>query len=313
MLTQKQIYKLAIKLGTESDLRGKRQVKKYLDKIKKKFQKLPSQEKKFFDKEKLTNPYADSRILVETKKPIKKILVGIDIGVSELLLAKELGVDLVISHHPLGQALACLHEVMDLQIEVLSQYGVPINIAEGLFKLRISEVSRLISPQNHNRVVDAAKLLKIGLMCIHTPADNLVAQFLKEKIEKKKPEIIEELLELLLNIPEYQEAKKLGVGPRLFAGDKENYCGKIAVTEITGGTEGSPQIYEKLAQAGIGTVIGMHMSEEHKKEAEAAHINAVICGHASSDSIGINLFLDHLEKNNIQIIPCSGFIRFSRN
>jgi hypothetical protein len=51
-----------------------------------------------------------------------------------------------------------------------------------------------------------------------------------------------------------------------------------------------------MAQAGIGTVIGMHMSEEHKKEAEAANINVVIAGHISSDSIGMNLFLDE-QKN----------------
>jgi len=85
------------------------------------------------------------------------------------------------------------------------------------------------------------------------------------------------------------------------------------VTEITGGTEGSPKLYEKMAQVGIGTVIGMHISEEHKKEAEAANLNVVIAGHMSSDSLGVNLFLDELEKQGIEIIPCSGLIRVSRN
>jgi len=32
----------------------------------------------------------------------------------------------------------------------------------------------------------------------------------------------------------------------------------------------------------------------------------------SSDSLGVNLFLDELEKRGIEIIPCSGFIRVSR-
>jgi len=56
----------------------------------------------------------------------------------------------------------------------------------------------------------------------------------------------------------------------------------------------------------------MHISEEHKKEAEAANINVVIAGHISSDSLGMNLFLDELEKRDIEIIPCSGLIRISR-
>ena len=306
----KQIYNLAIKLGTEADLRGKAKVKKYLARQKEKYQKLSLEKKKEFDQERLTNPYSDTRILVETKKPIKKILAGIDIDVGELLLAKELGnIDLIISHHPHGQALANLDDVMQLQAEVLAQYGVPINVAEGLLKPRISEVSRLISPANHNRVVDAAKLLDFGFVCIHTAADNLVADFLDKKIKKAQLEYVSDVLKLLKEISEYKEAIKIGVGPRLFAGDEENRTGQIAITEITGGTEGSPKIYEKMAQAGIGTIVGMHMSEEHKKEAEAAHINVIVAGHMSSDSIGMNLFLNQLKKQGIKIIPCAGLIR----
>jgi len=69
---------------------------------------------------------------------------------------------------------------------------------------------------------------------------------------------------------------------------------------------------EKMAQAGIGTVIGMHMGEEHRKEAEKYHINVVIAGHMASDSLGINLFLDDLEKKGIEVVPMSGLIRIKR-
>jgi len=116
----------------------------------------------------------------------------------------------------------------------------------------------------------------------------------------------------LEQIPEHREAMKIGAGPKIFVGSKERRCGKIALTEITGGTEGSPKLYEKMAQVGIGTVVGMHISEEHKKEAENSNINVVIAGHMSSDSLGMNLYLDELEKEGIEIIPCSGLIRISR-
>jgi hypothetical protein len=98
----------------------------------------------------------------------------------------------------------------------------------------------------------------------------------------------------------------------LFVGSEDNRAGKIALTEITGGTEGNSKLFEKLSQAGIGIVIGMHLSEEGRKEAEKAHINIVIAGHISSDSLGMNLFLDELEKKGIEIVPCSGLIRYSR-
>ena len=307
------IYKLAVEKGISADLRGKERIEKLLKEKKEKFEKLSEKEKEFFDKDSLWNPYADTRILNLTEnKEVKKVLVGIDIEGEEIFLAKELGVDLVISHHPLGKALAGLPEVMDLQIFVLSLYGVPINVAQNLLKERISEVARGVAPLNHQKVIDLANLLKINLMCTHTAADNLAAQYLKEIIEKENPEKVKDLLNILEEIPEMREAKKIKAGPQIFLGSKENYCGKIALTGITGGTEGAPELYEKLYQFGIGTVVEMHMSPRHHEKAKRGLINAVISGHICSDSLGMNLFLDELEKKGIEIIPCGGLIRKRR-
>ncbi|MFH1643278.1 MAG: Nif3-like dinuclear metal center hexameric protein [Patescibacteria group bacterium] len=310
------IYNLAIKMGIGADFRSKEKIEIFLERKKDKFEKLSEVEKNEFDQDSLENPYSDSRILnVSDDKEIKKILIGVDVDPSEILLAKELGdIDLIISHHPLGSALANLADVMELQCDVLNQYGVPINVAEALMKKRISEVARGVNVINHQRTVDAAKLLGFNLMCIHTPCDNLAANFLKDRVSSlDEHSRIEDIMKILKEIPEYEESIKLGNGPKIFVGNKDNRCGKIAVTEITGGTEGSPELYEKMAVAGIGTIISMHMSEERKKKAEEAHVNVVIPGHISSDSLGINLFLDELEKQGIEIVACSGVIRHSRN
>lgn len=310
----REIYNLAVQMGISADLRGKDSVAKVLQRTKEKYEKLSPKDRGDFDLESLENPYSDTRVLnIADDREIKKIMVGIDIEPAEILMAKELGgIDMIISHHPLGKALANLHDVMALQAEVLSLYGVPINVGEGLMREKISEVARGINKVNHQRTVDAAKLLGFNLACCHTVCDNLVAKFLKEKIEAAKLSRLEDIINLLKEIPEYKEAGKIGVGPKIFVGSPDASSGKIAITEITGGTEGSPKLYEKMAHAGVGTVIGMHVSEEHKKEAEAAHINVVIAGHMSSDSIGVNLFLDELEKRGIEIVPCSGLIRVKR-
>jgi len=310
----KDIYNLAIKMGIESDFRGTEGVQKLLNSKKQKFDKLGEKEKEEFDKDALENPYLDSGVYnISDDKEIKKVLVGIDIGPEEILIARELGdIDLVIAHHPVGKGLAQLADVMELQADVYNYYGVPINVAEGLMKERISEVARGVNASNHQRTVDAAKLMGVNLVNFHTPCDNLAAKFLKNFIEGKKPERIGELINILKEIPEYKEAMKIGVGPKIFVGSSDNHCGKIALTEITGGTEGSGKLFEKMAQAGVGTVIGMHISEDNKKDAEAANVNIVIAGHISSDSLGVNLFMDELEKQGIEIVPCSGFTRFSR-
>ena len=72
-------------------------------------------------------------------------------------------------------------------------------------------------------------------------------------------------------------------------------------------------IYEKLAIAGVGTIVGMHAAEDHRKECVKHHLNLVIAGHMSSDSLGMNLFLDELEKRGVKIIAASGLIRVSRS
>ena len=309
-----EIFNLFLQKGIEADFRGKEGIEKLLERKKKLFDALSQDQKDEFDQESLTNPYMDSGIFnISDDREIKKVLVGIDMEPAEVLLAKHLGdIDLAIAHHPEGRGLAQLADVMHLQADVLNQYGVPINVAESLMRVRISEVARGVNAINHQRAIDMARILGINFMATHTPADNLAAKFVKNLLEEKNPEYVGDILKVLKEVPEYKEAIKIGVGPKVFVGSAENRAGKIAVTEFTGGTEGSPKLYEKMSQAGIGTVIAMHTSEEHRKEAEAAHINIVIAGHMSSDSLGMNLLMDELEKKGIEIVPCSGFTRFKR-
>ncbi len=312
-MTVQEIYKLAIELGIKNDLRTKSDIQKILKRTKEKFEKLDAKKKKEFDEEKLWNPYSDTRVHFDSGKKVKKILAGIDIGTGEVMLADRLGgIDLILGHHPLGKGLSNLDEVMHMQADILSNYGIPINIAESVMKPRISEISRAVNPANVNQSIDAAKLVKISIMNVHTPADNMVVNYLNKKINAKKFDYVGEIIEFLKEIPEYKQAIGYGQGPTLFTGHEDNHCGKIALTEITGGTEGSPKMYEYLSRAGVGTIISMHQSEEHKKAAEKAHINVIIAGHISSDNIGMNLFLDELEKRGIKIVTCSGITRIKR-
>lgn len=315
VMTIKQIYNLAIEMGVIADPRGKAGVKKWLEREKKIYNKLSKEEKVFFDLERLTNPYSDSRLHYGAlDQQVKTVLAGIEIGEAEIALISSLNIkpDLIIIHHPVGKAYAAITEVMSMQADIVASYGVPINVAEGIMRDRIEKVGRLISPINHMRSVDAAKLAKIAYLNIHTPCDNLVSDFLGQLMTKKGPETIGEIIEILREIPEYKSATFNNAGPMVFAGNPENQAGKIVPFDITGGVEGAKEIYPELACAGVGTIIGMHMKEENRDEAIKNHLNVVIAGHISSDSIGMNLFLDRLEKKDITIITCGGLIRVVR-
>ncbi len=314
----KDIYQFAINWGITADPRGKDRVQKELETVKKDYKELKPEDKKYFDQERLKNPYADTRVLYgDAEMDVKRILVGIDIEIGEVLLAERLNdrgqkVDLIISHHPEGRALAGFYEVMHMQADILNKFGVPINVAEGILRERIKEVERRIMPVNHNRAVDVARLLDIPMMCIHTPADNGVTRYLQDTIERQAPDTVGQVLDLVFELPEYQHAAQNNAPPTILVGSKKNRCGKVFV-DMTGGTGGSKEAFEKLAKTDIGTVVGMHIGEDHYKEAEKNHINVIIAGHIASDNLGMNLMLDKLmQKEELEMVCCSGFKRVKR-
>lgn len=314
------LYRKAIKIGTQNDLRGKEEIKKTLDEEKEKFKKLKDDEAEYYDKDRLFNPFSDTRVLNgDLNKDIKKVIVGIDMQVGEILLTyllnKDLDqkIDLIVSHHPEGYALAQLYDVMKLQADLLANYGITISVAEQLMQERISEIERRLMPVNHNRAVDVARVLRIPMMCIHTPGDNCVTNYLKKTFEKEKPYKLKDLINLLKKIPEYKKLAKMQVPPKIVSGSENNKCGKIVV-EMTGGTEGSKEIFDKYVQSGVSTLVGMHLSEEHLKNAKNANLNVIIAGHISSDVLGLNLLFDEVEKEGkLEFVSVSGFERIRRN
>jgi len=316
-MTLGELYEKAVAIGISNDPRGVDIVNNELSSVKKNFEGLKDRDKEFFDRENLKNPYSDSRILYGNgDEEIKTILAGIDIEVGEVLLADHLRsrgrtVSMLLSHHPEGRAYAHLYDVMRMQSDVLHRFGVPINIAEDLMEGRIKEVERRLMPVNHTRAVDAARLLDIPFMCLHTPADNMVASYLQGLFDEKKPYKIEDVIDLLLEIPEYRNAKKLGAGPKVLIGSEKRKAGKVFV-DMTGGTEGSKKIFSSLTTGGVSTIVAMHLSEDHRKEAEKNHLNVVIAGHIASDNVGVNLLLDSILDDTVEVIECSGFSRVRR-
>lgn len=318
MATLKELYEFAVQEGMKEDPRSSAELKKKLEDIKKKFEKLDKSEKELFDKERLWNPFDDSRILFDVGGSVKTIMVGVDVEVGEVVLADRLRekgtkIDALIAHHPEGRALAGLYGVMDLQIDTLAASGVPIAHAGAYTHERIADVNRGVSGINHTRTEDAAKLVGISLACFHTITDNHVHSFLHGLFEKEKPKTVKDVYNLLLKIPEYRWAVEKDAGLKLFSGSMENPAGKIHL-EMTGGTEGSEKVYEKLANAGVGTLVCMHIGEKQFEEAKKNNLNVFVAGHMSSDSLGMNLLMDKMEKKfGLKIIECSGFKRVRRH
>lgn len=311
-----ELFKIGIEAGKKIDPRKER-VEEVLEENKKAFEK--AEKKENFDESFLWNPFGDSNILYKAlDDDIKTIAVGIDIEAQELLLAdrlKEKGekIDLVIAHHPEGKGLQELYKMVRIQEDILLEAGVNVSSAEKMINESFTKYSRTLMGLNYNRAVDTAKLLGLNFINFHTPADNMVHNFLTELMKEKKPYKLKDVISVLLEVEEYKVAAKNQNGPKIISGSEESRVGKIYI-DVTGGTEASDKVYEKMENAGVGTIVGMHMSEDHLEKAKKHNINVIMAGHMSSDTLGMNLLIDEIEKINKfdKVIEMSGFYRISR-
>ncbi len=310
----------AIEIGISEDPRGKKTVDKLLKKQKDRYAKLEGREKEMFDADRLVNPYHDSRIINGTgDENVEVLMVGIDIETPEVLLADRLRekgerIDALFIHHPEGRALADLDKVMSMQVDLLELHGVPVNHSEAHIRPRMERVWRAIHADNLFRTERAAELLGLPAFTCHTITDNLVWRFMEDTICNKQFDDLNEVIKAIEDIPEYKYFAKKGNPPIIVHGGGTSRPGKIAATEFTGGTNGPEEFLESQSKAGIGTILSMHVTEKTLEEARKHNVNMIQCSHMASDTIGINLLLDRLskEEKKLRTIDTSGFVRVKR-
>jgi len=313
----KDIYRTCVEAGMEADPRYTTELERVMAASARAYGKLDEEERPYFDTERLTNPYADTRIAAgDPELEVRGLITGVDMETAEVLLADRLRekgapIDLVFAHHPEGPGFARLDEVMHMQADLWSAQCVGLGAADSLISKRASEIRRHFMPYNHYRAVQSAELMGLAVMSCHTPADNSVQRFVQRFIDETVPETLDDIVRSLRTIPEYDQAAKKGYGPELVLGDGHHRPGRIVV-DMTGGTEGPTDALNRLSAAGVDTLVGMHYGEEHRKRAEELHMNLVIAGHISSDTLGMNLILDRIESQGVEVFCTSGIVRVRR-
>ncbi len=241
---------------------------------------------------------------------VQKILMGIDMESPELLLAKELGFDCVVSHHPhSGLEMMNFYKVLDIQIDKMVSNGVPINKAQKALRKKMALLEAGSHPKNYDKVDSMAKLLEMPYMNIHLPADLITerkVQSLMDQISENNPRVV---LQDIIN-----ELGKLGVyqnglsKPVIRVGGPSDFAGKILVL-MAGGTNGGVDVFKAYFEAGIGTIICMHVPEDVKKASEDQNIgNVIVAGHMSSDSIGLHEIIKLWRSMGLEITTMSGIV-----
>ncbi|MBI2341812.1 MAG: hypothetical protein HYU98_03660 [Deltaproteobacteria bacterium] len=259
--------------------------------------------------------YPDTAVLHgDPDKIIYNIMVGIDIGAAEVIIGDRVRVggkkiDLILSHHPLGTAEANYASAMHMQADLLQLIGFNGKMADKLNNPDIERIQRNLYLANHNKVVDATRILNIPLICAHTPIDNLTWSFLKEHVAST--EKLGDIIDALRKIPEYRHAEKIGLPPVIINGRQNDKVGKFWL-DMTGGNPLPYGAVKKMKNMGIDTIIAMHLFEKTAETLKRSEINYIVCGHMASDSLGLNLFLDRLlQRSKLSVTPCGGFHRVS--
>jgi putative NIF3 family GTP cyclohydrolase 1 type 2 len=243
---------------------------------------------------------------------VRRVYVGIDIDVAELLLAKTLGVDGVIAHHPIGShARLDMPAVIERHEAQMLAEGIPTDIAHKLMLARRDPVAHALHTSNYDRVVDAAKQLQMPLMNIHLAADIVGRQFFNDfvgRVVNGRGTTVGSLVDELKTIPEMEASL---VQPELWLGRAENPVGRWLV-QMAAGTNGGAAIYRTYYEHGINTILAMHVDDRDLRELEQLQLpraNLVITGHMPSDSIGMNRVIAALEQRGLEVIAGSGVIR----
>ena len=144
-------------------------------------------------------------------------------------------------------------------------------------------------------------------MNVHMPCDilaeNRVQQVLDQAVQPKST--VGDLVEALMTIPEYQNAL---TKPLIRVGAASDYCGKPYVI-MAGGTNGGAQVAKAYFDAGIGTLVSMHVPEDVVKAVKEQNIgNWIVAGHMASDSVGINILLAELTKHGCEVVRLNGIM-----
>lgn len=232
---------------------------------------------------------------------IKSVLFCIDAGTAELLLARDIGCDAVIAHHPAaGSPLVNFPEVFKRQIHQMQSFGVPRKAAHEAAKKRHEQLEVDSHARNYAQTADAARSLKMPFMNIHTPLDEIGRRIMQEKVDgiKTKDCKIRDVIDTLYSIPEFRKAR---TRIEIRKGKPEDPAGKVVVSHGAG-TNGGWQIAQTYFDHGFDTVIYIHVSPaDLDKLRTGTKGNLIVTGHIASDSVGINPFIHELEKRNVTV------------
>ncbi|HUZ01250.1 MAG TPA: hypothetical protein VMU89_12945 [Thermomicrobiaceae bacterium] len=251
---------------------------------------------------------ADSAVYVEGTD-LQRVMMGVDIGSGDLLLARQLGVDGVIAHHPAGgTATLNFPEVLTRHVELMVEHGVPATAARDAIQGMMTRALLRAQAANFDHVPSVARLLGLPFLNLHLPLDEVGRRVMEDTVREAVEPLgedarVQHAIDALMTLPEFANAPTRIMVP---VGAVDQPLGKFAVVHGAGGNGGYP-VARAYFEHGTRTVLYIHVApEEAERLRHEGGGNLIVSGHIASDLVGINRFVAALEERGLEVLRMSG-------
>ncbi|HZU04907.1 MAG TPA: hypothetical protein VFB73_02960 [Chloroflexota bacterium] len=270
----------------------------------------------------LTETPLDSGVHVPGRG-IRRVLFALDVNVGLLVLAKQLGYDAVIGHHPCGTLLN-QGEVYREHYRLVTRFGLSEADARREFGPSLERTVRRLrnrrfrslyyeSPNQTFLEVDAARALGLAFLNIHNACDELgrrVGQAQLDAVLARNPKAtLGELVEAMYALPETRIAARYYDMPLEIAiGEPTAPAGRAAFVH---GCLSAPEhdIVRFYWRHGIRTVMALHAAfEDLERLRQAPEGYLILTGHYAGDSYGFTPFVRALRARGLEVTCMGGAI-----
>jgi hypothetical protein len=328
-----QLWGYAIKLGIEVGYRDAEGVWQVCERNRARYARMNVEQKRAFDKTRLTLPFGDCRIYTGARgKRIRGLLATIDGGHDTALRIQELNakggwnIDLLFAHHAPNKWTATAPEdfcIPDARC-LAACYGLPKKAMQPV-ESEAWELTRQGTcgmpkdfMQLHMKIMAAAEMCRqidVAHVSVHTPCDEFAWRAVWEVLHEARPKTCQDAIEALYAIPEFRRFRQQGHQRiRMFAGSPGNPLGRW-YNAMDGATLTlTRDSIKAIKDAGFNSMVGVIYQGPMTEAAREFGLNVIHLPHDAADSLGINGLLDRcLERwPKLEVLAHGSFFRVER-
>jgi hypothetical protein len=251
---------------------------------------------------------------------IRRLIFALDVNVGLLVLAKQLGYDAVIGHHPCATLLD-QGEVYREHYGLVTRFGLSEPEARAEFGPSLERTVRRLrnrrlrsiyyeSPNQTFLEVDAARMLGLAFLNIHNACDELGRRIGQDQLDgtlaASSDATLGDMVAAMYELPETRiAARHYQIPLELAIGDPAAPAGRAAFVH---GCLSAPEhdIIRFYWRHGIPTVMVLHAAfEDLERLKQNPEGNLVLTGHYAGDSYGFTPFVRALRQRGLEV-KCMG-------